>query len=204
MLDTKAKILDTAERLFAERGFGATSLRRIIGEAGVNLAAVHYHFRSKEALLDAVLERRLEPVNRERLTLLDEFEKAAGEGPLEVEGVLVALIAPPLRLRREAAYSTFVKLMGRILAEGDLATMRRHFGATIDRFTRALHRALPDLPREELMWRAHFSVGCIAHTLLHSGVEVLGAPGEVTTESLVAFLAAGFRAAVPAGERSHA
>ena len=204
MSDTKGKILDTAERLFAERGFGATSLRSIIGEAGVNLAAVHYHFHSKEALLDAVLLRRLEPVNRERLGLLDQCEAAAGEGPPDLEAVLVALIAPPLRLRHEPAYSTFMKLMGRILAESDLGTIRKHFGPTIERFTKALQRALPDLPREELLWRAHFSVGCMAHTLLHGAAEVLGAPGEVTTESLVAFIAGGFRAAAPAGRRSHA
>jgi AcrR family transcriptional regulator len=204
MADTKGKILDTAERLFAERGFGATSLRSIIGEAGVNLAAVHYHFHSKEALLDAVLRRRLEPVTRERLAMLDECEAAAGDGPPDLEAVLVALVAPPLRLRHQPAYATFIKLMGRILAESDVGTMRKHFGVTIERFTRALEGALPDLPRQELMWRAHFSVGCMAHTLLHGAAGIMGTPGEVTTESLVAFLAGGFRAAAPAGARSHA
>ena len=69
--DTKLTILDTAERLFADHGFGATSLRNIISEAEVNLAAVHYHFGSKEALIKAVLERRIIPLNLERLRLLD-------------------------------------------------------------------------------------------------------------------------------------
>ena len=78
MLDTKERILETAERLFAEKGYGAVSLRSIIAAAEVNLAAVHYHFHSKEALLDAVLQRRIEPVNRERLALLEEYERAAG------------------------------------------------------------------------------------------------------------------------------
>src|SRR5690348_4560435 len=121
MAETKERILDTAERLFAARGYGATSLRSIIAAAQVNLAAVHYHFRTKEALLDAVLKRRLEPVNRERIALLDECEHAAGDGPPRLECVLAALIAPPLRLARDPAYTDFVKLMGRVVADGDAA-----------------------------------------------------------------------------------
>ena len=69
--DTKQRILDSAERLFAEYGFAGVSLRTIIADAKVNLAAIHYHYRSKEALFDAVILRRLEPINRERLELLD-------------------------------------------------------------------------------------------------------------------------------------
>jgi AcrR family transcriptional regulator len=206
MSDTKGRILDTAERLFAERGYGATSLRSIIGEAGVNLAAVHYHFRSKEGLLDAVMSRRLEPVNRERLALLDECEREAGDGPPDLEKVLEALIAPPLRVRRDPAFATFARLMGRVLAESDMCVIRKHFGQTIERFMTALRKALPDLPVGELQWRAHFSVGCLAHTLLHRATPVLEleSPGQVTTESLVTFIAAGFRAPVPATRRSHA
>ena len=72
--DTKDRILDAAERLFADKGYSATSLRDITQEAEVNLAAVNYHFGSKEALLTALLERRLDPVNRKRLELLDAAE----------------------------------------------------------------------------------------------------------------------------------
>ena len=71
MTDTKEKILDTAERLIGEQGYAATSLRQIIAEAGVNLAAVHYHFGSKEDLLDAVVVRKAGPVNEARLARLD-------------------------------------------------------------------------------------------------------------------------------------
>jgi AcrR family transcriptional regulator len=206
MLDTKQRILDTAERLFAERGYRATSLRSIIGEAGVNLAAVHYHFRSKEGLLDAVMSRRLEPVNRERLALLDECEREAGDGPPDLEKILEALIAPPLRVRRDPAFATFARLMGRVLTEGDVCVIRKHFGQTIERFMTALRKALPNLPAEELQWRAHFSLGCMAHTLLHSAGAVLapGGLGQAPTETLVTFIAAGFRAPVPATRRSHA
>ena len=126
MLDTKERILETAERLFAERGYGATSLRSIIAAAKVNLAAVHYHFRSKEALLDAVLERRIEPINRERLALLEEQERAAGDAPPSIEAVLTALIEPPLRLSRDPSYRMFVKLMGRIFADGNTVEVSMH------------------------------------------------------------------------------
>src|SRR5690242_6053244 len=143
--NTKERILDTAERIFADRGYGATSLRSIIGAAKVNLAAVHYHFRTKEALLDAVLKRRLEPVNRERIALLDACEQAAGEGALPLECVLTALISPPLRLARDPAYGGFVKLMGRVVADGDVALIRRHFGDVMERFLQAFHRAVPEL-----------------------------------------------------------
>ena len=89
--ETKERILDVAERLFADRGFAATSTRDITGEASVNLAAVNYHFGSKEALLESVLERRFRPINENRIALLDELERAAGrEGP-DVEDILTAL-----------------------------------------------------------------------------------------------------------------
>ena len=92
--DTKEQILDVAERLFADRGFPATPLRDITSEAGVNLASVNYHFGSKEALLAAVLERRLRPVNARRLELLDAIESAAGNGAPNAEEVIRAFSLP--------------------------------------------------------------------------------------------------------------
>src|SRR5260370_7687063 len=80
-VETKQRILDSAERLFAEHGSEATSLRNIIADAKVNLAAIHYHFRSKDALLEAVIVRRLEPINQERLKLLDPCKRAPTRGP---------------------------------------------------------------------------------------------------------------------------
>src|SRR5579863_6004584 len=94
---TKDKILDIAERLFGEQGYEATSLRHVIFEAGVNLAAVHYHFGSKEELLDAVVLRGAVPMNAERLALLDRYEKEAGPRPVPVEKVLRAILVPTFR-----------------------------------------------------------------------------------------------------------
>src|SRR5215470_13225201 len=90
-LDTKSKILDAAEKLFGIKGFEATSLRDITAEAQVNLAAVNYHFQSKDSLIDAVIARRIEPVNRRRLEMLE----AAGPKPT-VEQILTAFLTPVL------------------------------------------------------------------------------------------------------------
>ena len=194
MSETKDRLLDTAELLFAERGYAATSLRSIIAAARVNLAAVHYHFRTKEALLDAVLTRRIEPVNQERLALLEQY------GETELEGVLTALIDPPMRLANDPSRATFMKLMGRIHAEADVRLIRKHFGEVIERFMKALANALPELPQDELRCRAFFCIGIMAHTLL-AARDIVGATGDVTTERLVAFMSGGFRAPAPAPVR---
>jgi len=195
MIETKERILDTAERLFAENGYSATSLRSIIAAAGVNLASVHYHFHSKAELLDAVIRRRVEPINRERLQLLEECERAAGDEPPVLECLLAALLAPPLRMAREPASAIFIKLMGRVLSESDGELIRRHFGDVFERFMGALGRALPYLPAEELLLRSHFAMGVMAHTLCGRAA-IFGPPVEVTTERMVAFIAGGLRAPV--------
>src|SRR3982750_4118509 len=96
--DTKARMLDAAEALFMEHGFEATSLRSITAAAGVNLAAVNYHFGSKEELFQAVLTRRLDPMNHARLSLLTRLEAAAAPQPLSCEKILTALFVPALTL----------------------------------------------------------------------------------------------------------
>jgi len=197
MIDTKVRILDTAERLFAENGYGATSLRSIIAAAGVNLAAVHYHFHSKEELLDAVIRRRVEPVNRERLELLEQSERAAGDQGPSLEAILTALLAPPMRMAREPSSADFVKLMGRIMSESDATVIRKHFGEIFQRFMGAIARALPHLPPPELLLRAHFSMGVMANTLCGRAA-IFGVAAEVTTERMVAFIAGGMRAPVVA------
>ena len=126
MKDTKDKILDTAERLIGERGYAATSLRQVITEAGVNLAAVHYHFGSKEDLLDAVVARKVTPVNEARMAWLERVEAAAGSGPLKVEDVLEAFFLPTAAVAGRSP--EFVRLMGRMLTEGMMPRIvEKHF-----------------------------------------------------------------------------
>ena len=94
-MDTKEKLLDAAEELFADHGFASTSLRDITTEADVNLAAVNYHFGSKLDLLRAVFARRIGPVNAERLERFDALDDP------DVEEVLRAFIAPLFKRLRE-------------------------------------------------------------------------------------------------------
>jgi len=98
--DTKTRILDAAELLFMEHGFEATSLRSLTSAASVNLAAVNYHFGSKEELFQAVLTRRLDPMNQERIDLLERVEREAAGKQVSCEKILSAMLIPALRLAR--------------------------------------------------------------------------------------------------------
>src|SRR5947199_10606253 len=114
IVDTKQKILDTAEHLFADYGFAATSLRQVITKAEVNVAAVHYHFGSKEDLLDAVVNRKAGPVNVARMERLNRLE--AEGASVDVGRVLEAFLLPTAEMAEHNP--TFVRLMGRMLIEG--------------------------------------------------------------------------------------
>jgi AcrR family transcriptional regulator len=194
---TKDKIIEIAERLFGEQGYAATSLRQVIFEAGVNLAAVHYHFGSKEELLDAVVLRGAIPLNGERLALLDKYEKEAAPAPVKVENILRAILVPTFRTAERSP--EFVKLMGRLYGEGLMPAMvAKHFHPMVDRFMDAMQRALPELPPEELFWRVQFMFGAMAQILRGPNLLPLppAADGEETVERLIGFLVAGFHAPV--------
>jgi AcrR family transcriptional regulator len=195
MTDTKEKVMDAAEWLFGQHGYSATSLRHIISEAGVNLAAIHYHFGSKQDLLDQVILRKAGPVNERRIKLLDQFEAEAAPQPASVEKILEAFIAPAMMIDKSP---DFVRLMGRVHVEGLMPLIaRRHFQPIIDRFFAALRRALPGMSDEELAWKTHFALGAMAHTLTISPATYPEAahesPGQIV-QRLVAFISSGFRA----------
>lgn len=207
---TKSRILDAAESLFMEHGFEATSLRLITAAADVNLAAAHYHFGSKEELFRAVLTRRLDPMNQERVQLLDRFEREAAPATLPCERILAALFIPALRLARdpERGGSDFLRLLGRAYA--DPAPFIRQFlsdqyATMIARFKDAFGRALPHLPRRELSWRLHFIMGALSYTL--AGTDALKiiaelnpletGNDEILLRRLGPFLLAGLTAPLP-------
>jgi AcrR family transcriptional regulator len=195
MNETKQKVLDAAERLFGESGYSATSLRHIISEARVNLAAVHYHFGSKEDLLDQVILRKAGPLNERRLKLLDQFEMEAAPAPASIEKILEAFMSPAILIEKSPE---FVKLMGRIHAEGLMpAIAQRHFQPLIARFMSALRRAIPGIPERELLWRMHFAIGAMAHALTERPKILSGVEREsplIISRMLVIFLSSGFRA----------
>jgi AcrR family transcriptional regulator len=201
MNDTKNRILDATERLIAEHGVDV-SLRNITAKAKVNLASVNYHFQSKDALIDAVIARRIEPVNARRIEMLDELEREFPEGPLPLERVLTAFLAPVIQL---TAGEHIRVLIGRMLSSPDQFMKRvfkRHLAPVVERFGRAFERALPGLPLEDLAWCTLFTVGGMVHMLAWSRMlpvlshgAVQGDDPKAITEHLVQFAAAGFRAA---------
>ena len=140
--DTKERILDAAERLFGERGFLGTSLRSVTAEASVNVAAVHYHFGSKQALVEAVLARRATPMNEERLRLLDELEAACAGPELPLEGVLRAFFAPVIRMHFEpgSGIQLLPRLMSRAITDAgeDMPGIIRRIFAEIFACVRSL------------------------------------------------------------------
>jgi len=198
MSATKDKILDTAQRLIGEQGYSATSVRQIVTEAGVNLAAIHYHFGSKEELLDAVIARRAGPVNEERLALLDNLKQNSDGRGATARQILEAFLLPMARADRDPG---FVRLMGRMMAEGLLITIvRKHFHSVLGEFTQVLRLTLAELPEQEFRWRTQFMFGALAYTMMFNPQnDVLGIgtePGDIRArlEKLVTFLTAGFEA----------
>jgi AcrR family transcriptional regulator len=206
-MTTKDRILDTAERLFARDGFEATSLRAITTEADVNLAAVNYHFQSKEALVEAVIGRRMGPVTARRLAMLDAYEASAGDAPLPLEKVMDAFLRPVVEMVGSHAHE-FVPLIGRLYTEpSDFSEriFKDQFQPLAQRFIPAFQRALPNLSRVELSWRLHFAIGAMAHTMAASKLLKLMSGGlidvsdvEGTLAHLTAFILAGLTAPVSA------
>ena len=96
---TKERILDAAETLFAQYGFGGTSLRQVTSQADVNIAAVNYHFGSKENLVNEVFRRRMDEMSAQRLSRLQEAVKA--EGGSDLDAILAAFVEPPLAMAQD-------------------------------------------------------------------------------------------------------
>ncbi|MEY4766207.1 MAG: hypothetical protein RI907_2880 [Pseudomonadota bacterium] len=167
--DTKTRILDAAEALFVTGGFESMSMRQITGAAGVNLAAVNYHFGSKDALIQAVLSRRLDLLNEQRLTMLDAFEREFG-AELNCEHVLTAMFLPAVRIFRSNAPGAerYLHFLGRAYTEPSAVVrdfINSHYIATLGRFFFAFQRTLPDLSREDLGFRLHFAMGALSGVL---------------------------------------
>ncbi len=206
--DTKTRLLDAAESLFSRQGFPTTSLRAITARAGANLAAANYHFGSKEALLKAVLERRLLPLNQLRSDRIDQvLSTAAGEGRRPgTEELLRAFIEPTFAFRRNTNGSgEFVSLVGRSMTSAD-SIVRNYFLELICPLLKKLHQALclalPLLPPELIFSRLFFTMGAMGHGLCFAGitqifnVETACNPEDdaAMTDNLITFVTAGLEA----------
>jgi AcrR family transcriptional regulator len=196
---TKDRILSAAEDLFATYGFTGTSLRQVTSQADVNIAAVNYHFGSKENLINEVFRRRLDQLSAERIKAL----KAAD--PASLESILAAFIAPAmaLTLDRQGGGSAFVRVLARAYAEkndGLRKFLSDNYGHVLRDFAKALAACLPKLDKEGLYWRLDFIAGALTYAMADFGM--IKRPPSVSesahceraSQELIRFAAAGLRA----------
>jgi AcrR family transcriptional regulator len=165
---TRSAILAAAERLYADRGFGDVTLRDIVAEANVNLAAVNYHFGSKDELIAELFVTRSLQLNRERLRELRAAEEAGG-GVGDIAEILRALVGPTLRgcLGPDTQHSTAARFMIRVNIES-VPAIRRIRNREIDhlrKFIAAMKRALPESSDVELYWGLHFALAMAQQTV---------------------------------------
>ena len=204
---TRERILTSAEELFAQSGIAATSMRAITALARVNLAAVNYHFGSKEALIEAVYERRLEPLNKARLRNLKELQKTYKKDVIPVDEIIEAFVMPLVEISDtgdSAQTMNILRLIGRTYSEA-AKQFRKMFFETyhdvLDQYQEELGKSLPKLSQEEINWRLQFTIGAMSHSFVES--ELLGLlSGEDVTPDLIRrqvhqllpFIIAGFKA----------
>lgn len=203
---TKERILGAAEELFAQQGFSGTSLRQVTSRAEVNIAAVNYHFGSKENLVNEVFRRRMDDMSAQRLEML---RKAREEAPDSLEAILAAFVEPALALAANRnGGGAFIRVIARAYAEtndGLRAFLSERYGHVQRDFARALAACLPGLTKEELYWRLDFLGGALTYAMADFGL--IKRPAGVSEidhrrragSELIRFAAAGFRS-TPAAE----
>lgn len=213
-ISTRDRILNTAEKLFMLYGFDGASMRQITTDAGVNLAAVNYHFGSKEALIQEVFKRRLDQLNEERLRALDALEGAAAGKPVKPAKIVDAFFGTLLRVAKDdpSGGATFLKLLGRTLTEPSefiRAFLSHEYEHVLNRYKSALFKALPGVPRKEILWRFHFMLGATSYAI--AGTDSLKLVTQWTQEDdhdidididalnarLMSFLIGGLRSPLP-------
>ena len=200
-IDTKEQILNVAEGQFAEKGFSGTTLRGVIREAEVNIAAIHYHFGSKEELFIAVVQRVAKQVVQSQLQQLAKYENQTE--PPSVENILEAFIAPPLRIIPQMGRSGMIRaqFMGRCRTEPlpiqELGN--KEFNESHQRFLDILQRALPNQTRTELNWKLDLAIAILIRTLNQvgqTGQLITGSSSEeveIAIARLVKFVAKGMK-----------
>lgn len=208
---TRLEILRVAEELFADRGPAAVSIRLIAKAAKVNLAAVNYHFGTKETLLQEVFKRRVVPLNERRKVLLDECAAAANGRRPVLEDAIRAMVEPAVQLYAEAGPSArailIMQFLHRALGQaGEEDPLEPYYGPVRRRFIDLVRRALPALNDVDLVWRVNFLTGVLLYTMLGPSQMRVASARRATLpspllrsaaearEQIVAYVAAGFRA----------
>ena len=207
---TKKKLLDVAERLFSGAGISSTSLRKIISEAGTNLASIHYHFGSKEALIQEVYARRMKPIALEREKMLDLIQYTPDREEM-LEKLLKAFIEPMLRVQLESNEEKriFLKLFEKAHSESEeiKKIIISNFEEINVRFLKLFGKVMPELSKTELFWRFKFIIGVVIASARQ--FPAMGPYKEKKQkisdisfhlERIIPFLVAGFLAPVPVEE----
>jgi AcrR family transcriptional regulator len=198
---TKERILSAAEELFARHGFAGASLRQVTSAAKVNLAAVNYHFGSKDNLINEVFRRRLDELTERRLSALrGTMERRS----VTLEAVLESFVAPALSLASDRlGGSAFMRVLARAYAEHDQSLRKflsDNYGHVLKAFAQAIHQLMPALDKEDLYWRLDFIAGALTYAMSDFGM--VKRPTNRTEEEhrrqaaleFVRFAAAGLRA----------
>ncbi len=168
--NTKERILHAAEDLFAQHGFAGTSLRQVTSRADVNIAAVNYHFGSKENLVHEVFKHRMDQMSEKRLASL---ALATEKDPKDIEAILLAFIQPALALTMDRHGASFVRVLARAYAEkndGLRNFLSENYGQVLREFAKALALCLPALSKEELYWRMDFTAGALTYAMADFGL----------------------------------
>lgn len=192
-MDTRTRILEAAECLFATKGYAGTSIREITRDAGVNVAAIHYHFGSKEALLRGVTDRVVGPLNERRFQLLDEALRRSDPAPIEV--LLDAFIRPDVEALQELQQRgpTVAHFIGRTYADQTpwiQEMTSEQFSEARTRFFPAIAATLPHLPPDEIAWRMAKVAALVVHLFATwPAAGMTDQQADATIERYVAFLA---------------
>ncbi len=168
--NTKERILHAAEDLFAQHGFAGTSLRQVTSRADVNIAAVNYHFGSKENLVHEVFKHRMDDMSEKRLSAL---AQVLAKDPNDLHGILLAFIQPALALTLDRHGASFVRVLARAYAEkndGLRNFLSENYGQVLREFAKAIAHCLPQLSKEELYWRMDFTAGALTYAMADFGL----------------------------------
>ena len=197
---TKDRILGAAEELFARHGFGGTSLRQVTALADVNIAAVNYHFGSKDNLVNEVFRRRMDVMSGQRM---ERLQAALADHPGELEPILAAFVEPALAMAQDRHGGAFIRVIARAYAEqndGLRKFLSDQYGHVQRDFARALAACLPGLSKEDLYWRLDFLGGALTYAMADFGL-IKRPPGvsdadhrQHAARELIRFAAAGFKA----------
>lgn len=201
--DTVGRILDAAEALFSEKGFSETSLRNITTKAGVNLAAVNYHFGSKKALIQAVFARYLTPFSKELAVQLQSHDDEASSISKLLRLLLITLSKAGLDTPDK--FGVFMRLLGLAYTQGQghlRKFLQAEYGEVFALYMSEVNRITPTLNDEQRFWRIHFMLGSAVFTMSSVDSLMAMADHDLKTETdikdvvnqLLPFLASGLMA----------